>query len=405
MKSRAILHQGSVKIEFFHVKRLVHNTRIRIEKKFWNKRKQYILAHDSIDVDALNELIISKRKQVDGLILADYNEFGSISIDRIKVALLKASENKLEVSKSMLIADLFQTFIDSHKSTWARVRLRRFMNIKDKIADENVHINEVDRLYLKRLLNKLAKGELGNGINANTLKYRFKKFKSFYRWCVEKGFAKHNEHLTIVYKEIKDFEPDFITLTEEMIQQLFSYKSEFITYNKVRDTALILAFTGMRYSDFQTLSSSDLVNGYIDKISIKTKIRFKVPIHPDIEQLLLRTTKPLPQQKFNNYFKKVGRDLNWDEEIRMRVDFDVWETKPFYSWLSSHVGRHTAATRWLLQSIPAHVIKIWGGWKSDSMINHYGAKISLSTNNFMSRIPGKTEIKRITGNTINPSYD
>lgn len=401
MRSKIILHQGSLKIEFFHQARLLYNTNVRVPSKFWNKKKQFIIHHDGIDVDTLNEIIHSKRKWIDSLILEDYNSYGRINVQRIKAIVKKGTSKETKSVQSLLVCDLYQQFFDTHESGWSRTLKKRYKNIGEMVAKENIVIDEMDKMYISRLVSRISAGELGEGINANTLKVRVKQFKSFYKWCIEKGFAKPNEHLINAYKDIKDFEPDFITLTEERIQELFDYNSRFITYNKVRDTALILIFTGMRYSDFETLDQSDIVGGYIDKISIKTKIRFKVPLHTSVESLVRNFKRPLPQQKFNYYFKKVGEDLGWNEDIRMRIDFDKWETAPFYLWLSSHVGRHTAATRWLLQSVPPHIIKIWGGWKKESMINHYGAKIQLTTDDYMSRIPGEIKVIKIGGMTTN----
>lgn len=396
MKSKIVLHQGALKIEFYKKTKLLYNTRIRVESKHWNKKKQAILPHGNIDVESLNSEIHSKRAWIDSLLLKDLQAYGEIDVDRVKSKVkLKVDLSKSNLieqvhieNKQLKIGTLFQLFVDNHQSEWNATLSRRYQNLQAMVVSENILMEDLDKMYLRRLIKRISAGELGNGINTNTLKWRFKKFKSFHKWCVEKGHAKHSEHLNNVFKEIKDFEPDFITLSENRIQELFDYRSKYITYNKVRDTVLILIFTGMRYSDYETLIPSDIVNGYIDKISKKTKIRFKVPIHPSVRDLIMRFSKPLPQQKFNYYFKKVGEDLDWGEETRIRVDFDKWKIAPFHSWLSSHVGRHTAATRWLLQSIPTHVIKIWGGWRKESMINHYGEKIKLFTEDYMTRVQG-----------------
>lgn len=398
LKSKIVLHQGALKIEYFHRIKLLYNTRIRVDAKYWNKKKQIILPHDELDVDALNSELHSKRSWIDGLLLKEFQEYGEIDVKivkekvKLKDGLVQrpSTRDKTIDNEALLVGTLFQKYVQAHQVEWNETLKKRYQNLKKMVEAENVAIGDIDKMYLRGLIKRISKGELGNGINTNTLKWRFKKFKSFHKWCVEKGYAKHNEHLNVAFKEIKDFEPDFVTLSEVRIQELFDYQSKYITYNRVRDTALILIFTGMRYSDFETLSPTDIVNGYIDKISKKTKIRFKVPIHPSIKDLIMSFQKPLPQQKFNYYFKKVGADLGWDEKTRIRVDFDKWEIDVFYNWLSSHVGRHTAATRWLLQSIPTHVIKIWGGWRKESMINHYGEKIKLFTEDYMTRVQGNS---------------
>lgn len=397
MKSKIVWHRGTLKVEYFHYGKIFINTRVRVEKKYWNKKKQIIMPHDQIDVDSLNDLIQDRRNLLDKLIWADYKQFGNTNVRRIKI-LIESTREVVEAASEVLeakedkgnfsIATLFQKFIDQKSSNWTSVLLRRYQNMLRVVTEEDVLMDEFDEGHIDRLIQRLQAGEMGNGINTNTLKGQVKRFKSFYSWCIRNSYARENEYLNNRYKEIDDFEPDFLTLNEDQIKQLFAYSSKYSTYNKVRNTALILIYTGMRYSDFHSLKRTDIVKGHIDKISKKTKIRFKVPIHKSIEHLILAFDKPLPQQKFNYYFKKVGEDIGWSEDLRIRVDYDEWEVKPFHDWLSSHVGRHTAATRWLVNKVPPHVVKVWGGWRKDSMINAYAERVRLETCHFMDDIPG-----------------
>lgn len=391
MKSKIVWHQGALKVEYYHHGKISINTRIRVPKKYWNRRKQLVLPHDGIDIDSLNDLIYHKRNWLDKIIWDDYKANGNTNIKRLQSVISNLSQGAEEAKESELgysMAYLFQKFIDQKTSKWSTTILRRYQNMQRVVAYEDVLMDEVDEGHIDRLIQHLHAGEQGNGINTNTLKGQVKRFKSFFTWCVRNSHTKENEYLNNRYREINDFEPDFLTLSEEQIKQLFNYSSKYSTYNKVRNTALILIYTGMRYSDFYTLKRSDIVKGHIDKISKKTNIRFKVPIHKSIEHLILAFDKPLPQQKFNYYFKKVGEDLGWSEDLRIRVDYDKWEVKPFHDWLSSHVGRHTAATRWLVNKVPPHVIKVWGGWRKDSMINAYAERVRLETCQFMDYIPG-----------------
>lgn len=145
---------------------------------------------------------------------------------------------------------------------------------------------------------------------------------------------------------------DRVILNEDEMKRLAAkhFLTERLTH--VRDVFLFCCFTGLSYSDVQSLRTIDVVKGvdgrqWITINRTKTNVRSSVPLLPTALEILERYAhhpfcvyhnKALPiisNQKMNEYLKEIATLCGID--------------KP----LSSHIARHTFGTTvTLLNGVP-----------------------------------------------------
>lgn len=76
-----------------------------------------------------------------------------------------------------------------------------------------------------------------------------------------------------------------VSLTVDEIKRLYGLKTR---NSLVRDLFVVGCFTGMRYSDFSTLTDKNISGNSIVKKTRKTGVHVEVPIHPIVREILER---------------------------------------------------------------------------------------------------------------------
>lgn len=385
MESTLIYHMGCIKAHFSHNrKRIFYSTNVKAPAKVIDN-KGLIKPKSLENWQNLNEQILICKKQLDDAILNDLRSNGNIDVERIKENIksirqpVNESEHESKVDKgSILLSDMLKDFLSNQPKMNRGLRWR--YSLLSKIIDKNDMTCKLIRIpYLHERLD-----EFRAKVNANTASTRYKNFKRFLTWCSENGYPLPN----IEWKRLSNptFKPDFIFLTDERIEQLVTYEPETDFESKIKNIFLVLIYTGMRYSDYESLKiKSEIHDGCIDKIARKTKVRFKIPIH-EIIKPILKDPPRMSGQMFNRGIQDLGKKLKWTEIIRYRKDINEFVMIPYYEMLCSSVGRHTFATRALLNGIPHNVIMGWLGWTNSAMLFYYSEKLKMQTANWMEKL-------------------
>lgn len=382
MESSLIYHMGYVKAHVaFNRKRIFYSTNVKIAKDFIDN-KCFVKAKAHPNFQNLNQQILISKQRLDDVILKDIQNYGTIDIDRIKNVLanpikpINAKENTIEKNQVKFSISLSQ-FLNSQPKMHIGLK-KQYESLHDIIVKNDCTCQDITLLYLQQRLNEFRLNK-----NANTANIRFKNFKRFIKWCHDCEYPLPK----MEWKRFSEatFKPDFAYLTEERIQQLIEFNPSSKIERKVRDIFLVLIYTGIRYSDYTTLSQSEIECDHIDKVARKNKIRFKVPIHTVINGIVNLPPK-VSCQTFNKWVKVIGAKLNWNESVRFRTDLDEFITIPFYEMLCSSVGRHTFATRALLNGVPHNIIMGWCGWCSSSLLFYYSERLNLHTTSWMEKI-------------------
>lgn len=143
---------------------------------------------------------------------------------------------------------------------------------------------------------------------------------------------------------------------------------------RVRDVLLFCCFTGLRHSDVYNLKRSDVKNGHIEVITIKTTDSLIIELNDHSKAILEKykdvlfpNDKALPvvsNQRMNEFLKELGQLAEIDEPIRetyYRGNERIDEVTPKYALLSTHTGRRTFICNALALGIPVQVVMKWTG--------------------------------------------
>jgi integrase len=294
------------------------------------------------------------------------------------------------VTQHATIAKHFVQYL-SEGTTIGYLNLKRHYRIFDYIINHPALIEDVNDVWIRNLLEWLEKGVAGKSINSNTTDWLFGRFQCFWTWALNNNIVNKRIH----WKRFKrvTFKPGFVWVNEERIGQLAKHKFTEANLEYTRMAYLIMTLTALRHSDFHSLHPDNVIledgRWFIHKANKKTKTVFKAEVH-DIIIDWIRAPDTLKAMKFssdstrsnnilNNNIRKMGEVLHWNEPVRIQVDADKWETKPFYEWMNCHSGRHSAVCLWLSHGINPTTIKKWTGWKGSKMIDYYADILNIKT--------------------------
>lgn len=170
-----------------------------------------------------------------------------------------------------------------------------------------------------------------------------------------------------------------IYLNEEEINKIFNHTFEQDYLDNARDWFIIGLRTGLRISDFLKLTKKNLVDGFIEKQTVKTDFPVIIPIHEQVQAVLDKRNGKFPReisdQKFNDYIKKVCQEVGINEategarmdEFKITKDGKketIFRKKigkyPKYELVTSHICRRSFATNLYGKIDTLTIMKITG---------------------------------------------
>lgn len=151
-----------------------------------------------------------------------------------------------------------------------------------------------------------------------------------------------------------------VYLSFEEIRQIEKAQMKSESLENVRDWLLIGCYLGQRISDLLRLTAKNItvVNGYqmVELTQQKTGKEVQIPLHPEIKYLIEKYKgfpRPISDQRFNEYAKKVCKAAELDElteggkmvtNKKTKITRKVFGKFPKYELISSHVCRRSFAT-------------------------------------------------------------
>lgn len=182
----------------------------------------------------------------------------------------------------------------------------------------------------------------------NTVKGLIEKAKAITKKAGNYGFSVNR-----TFDEVSVPEEDTcsIALSMNEITRAYYFKGLKPKQEKIRDLFIVGCLTGMRYSDYSTLSSDNIQNGIIVKKTKKTGITVHVPIHSYVREIIKKYNGEFPTgisiQHFNRSLKPICKKIGFNEKVSFTrtVGHEV-VTDTYEQWevISSHTARRSAAT-------------------------------------------------------------
>lgn len=141
-----------------------------------------------------------------------------------------------------------------------------------------------------------------------------------------------------------------IALDEEEMEEMFNLDlTSFPHLDEVRDQFMVLAWTGLRVSDYSDFKQVNKNGNVISLYNQKTNKQVNLPLFPKLEQVLIKYNWTLPklrsEQKMRVHLKTIGKMVSGlNREIQIQFTKGGVTQRKFvkrYTHMSLHVGRRT----------------------------------------------------------------
>ena len=230
----------------------------------------------------------------------------------------------------------------SYKSQY-RVLVKHVTEFSEK-QDCVVYTNSVTEDFIEDFINYLRDKNMRN----NTVKCLIEKIKAMTKKAGNYGYAVNR-----TFDEISVPEEDTCSIALSMndITRIYYFNGLTKRQEKIRDLFVVGCLTGMRYSDYSTLTHENIQNDIIVKKTKKTGVTVHVPIHSYIRELLKKYDGELPKdisiQHFNRSIKTICKKIGLTETVvftRTVGHSVITESYEMWQVISSHTARRSAAT-------------------------------------------------------------
>jgi len=255
---------------------------------------------------------------------------------------------------------------------------KTFADLKEFASSKGFDFKDINKDFYKGFVSFFTskKSErYPNGLTKNTIGKKIKVLKTFLNAATPeyltsdqyKGFKVLTENSTSVY------------LSESELQKFFELDlSDRPHLGKVRDLFLVGCWTGLRFSDWNRVRPENIKNGLITLNQTKTGQSVVIPIHPVVNTILDKyegnLPKPISNQKFNNYLKKVARLADFKEAItKQTTRAGKIDTSIKFKWemITTHTARRSFATNAYKMGIPSITIMAITGHRTETSFLRY----------------------------------
>ena len=215
----------------------------------------------------------------------------------------------------------------------------------------------------------------------NTLAKHIKTLKIVLNDAYERGLIK--ELLNGKRFKANTESTESIYLNESELEKIQNYDfSNKPSLERVRDLFLVGCWTGLRFSDFSTITSNSIEGDFIRLKTKKTGKEVVIPIHQVVKTVMEKyagkTESSLPpsisNQKMNQYLKEIGKIAGIGEVISQKYTKggrQIERLIPKYLLISSHTARRSFATNMYLDGVTSINIMAITGHTTESSFMKY----------------------------------
>ena len=251
-------------------------------------------------------------------------------------------------------------------------RIKEFQKTRRRILDFNTIDSEFYSDFIEYLSKRL---KLAN----NTIGKDIKTIKTILNEAKERGININPQSMSKKFSTISE-ESESIYLSEIELKEIEKIDlSKNRTLDIVRDLFLIGCRTGLRFSDWDKITSKQIENGLIEIKQTKTENAVAIPIHKTVGDIFNKYNgelpKPISNQKTNYYLKEIGKQIKCFSEktsktitkggMRVTTNYEKWEL------LTCHTARRTFATLEYLAQTPTITIMAITGHKTEKSFLKY----------------------------------
>jgi integrase len=182
-------------------------------------------------------------------------------------------------------------------------------------------------------------------------------------------------------------ETHFITLNTTEIDSIYHHDFRMQAHlNNARNWLIIGLWTGARGNDLLNFKENNIIDGFIQYTSQKTKQKVIIPKHYQVEEILAKEFPyKISMQKYNDYIKEVCKEVGINQIVEGSKSIDISSSKEkkiyrkvhgeFEKWelVSTHIARRSFATNHY-GKLPTPVLMAQTGHKTEKMFLKYIGK-------------------------------
>ncbi|GAB4161722.1 MAG: phage integrase SAM-like domain-containing protein [Winogradskyella sp.] len=363
------------------------STGLKVPKKHWSSNKSLVKTVSDFDYAETN----SKLRKLESFIIDQFNlgSTNGTSIDNIwlknciNALFIRPNKNDAD-SKTYLVA-FTEAFIEESKYRLTKKGtplsdrvIKRYTSTKNHLigfeesSKTRLRLLDINLKFHSRFVDYLSNKK---HLNPNTVGRYIDDIKLFCRRAESKGLKVNPEYKHPDFHSPSNKTKD-IYLTVDEINDVYNVdlsKKEML--DNARDWFIIGLWTGLRISDFLSLTKKNIEKGYFEVVTTKTSFPVIIPIHPQIKAILKKRNGQFPRkishQKFNEYIKKVCELAEINDKVEgakmvkikkgkekiSRKKFDVYYK---HELVSSHICRRSFATNHYGKLDTLTIMKITG---------------------------------------------
>lgn len=243
----------------FNGKRIIHYPGLYFFKHQWDK--EYQLVQNRLDSEKLNVFLNTLRKEADRL----YHEWEAKS-DHVEINQFRERLREIKVSQAYSLSQALIYFIEDQYIDWSRATYLKFKTLYKKLSDYestfnlNLSLESADSEFLRNFDEFLINANL----QASTIHTYLNNIKWFLNYCYKNKWMINRDYLS--FKESTQISPlkeekDINYLKFSDLEILCESEIDNRKYEQCRDIFCFIAYTGIRFSEVNSLKKESLRNG------------------------------------------------------------------------------------------------------------------------------------------------
>lgn len=261
------------------------------------------------------------------------------------------------------------------KSYYKHIRtLLKHLDNFSTINDAKLFTNSINEWFLNDFIKYLIELDL----NQNYIRGIIQSIKSLARKAGTYGYAIDPSYDEVT---VEKNNTQFTYLSLNEITRIYYYIGLTKKQEAIRDLFIVGCLTALRYSDYSNLSKDNFNNGFIYKLTQKTKVQVAIPLHDYVIEIYNKYNGTIPTklsiQHFNRYLKLITHKIGIVDKITrsyIKGGKIITESKEKWELISSHTARRSAATNMYLtgtMSLP-EIMAITGHTTEKSFFRYIG---------------------------------
>jgi integrase len=371
MKIALTYKNNKLYMRYFHRKsKVLFATKVPLNRRYWDEKHKTISSNHP-EYESVKVLISEQEAKLRRVII-------QLQTEGIEPTTQKVKDRYFGKRDKQTFWEHFNKFLEDSKltkrnSTYSNYcKLKNYLELYQETYKLQLDFDSFNHSFYNNYRKMFIKKQLSDNYFGNQIR----DLKAVLNAAIDTG---HNSSLVYKSKFFKTIRHDnnAVYLTEDELKKLIDLSLVNRVLQNCRDAFIIGAYTGTRYSDLKALNSSSLINGYISYKSVKTNQPVKVPIHPAINDILVKRggfPKVVDLSDFNKQIKKVCKLAEIESPVVMesviggKIHTDA---KPKHQLVSSHTMRRSFATNLHLKGIPYRYIMLMTGHRSTKSLESY----------------------------------